>query len=76
MNLNCFNCDSISSTGCWCCKKPKPKRQFSDEFVREQCEYLELNNIGMDNRELQMLPKIEASQIERTKIIGIFFFSF
>ena len=46
------------------------QRQFSDEFTREQCEYLELNNIGMDNLELQMLPKIKASEIERKKIIG------
>ena len=67
--MNCFNCDSISSTGCLCWKKPK--RQFSDEFNREECEFLELNNLAMDNLELQMLPKIKESQIERTKIIGI-----
>ena len=67
-----MNCDSISSTGCMCWKKPK--RQFSDEFQREQTEFLELNNLQMDNLELQMLPKIKESQIERTKIIGIHHF--
>ena len=66
--MKCFNCETITSTKCLCWKKPK--RRFSNEFEREECEYLELNNLAMDHLELQMLPKFDASQIERTKLIG------
>ena len=71
--MKCFNCETITSTKCLCWKKPK--RRFSNEFEREECEYLELNILdkdckALDNHHLQMLPKFDASQIERTKLLG------
>ena len=52
-----------------CFKKPK-KSQNDADFTRPECEFLELNNIGLDNEELKILPKIKKDKITKGEIIG------
>ena len=70
--MNCFKCNY--QRYCFCKKSKKP--QCDADFTRPaDCEFLELNNLNLNEEELKVLPKIKKEQIEKGKVIGKLLYS-